>query len=253
MAGAPGLQEVERLRAPHLPDRDAVGTEPERGLDEIGKGGRAVLGAERHEVRRRALQLARILDQDDAVVGPRDLGEQRVDERCLAGGGAAGDEHVPALGDGEPENVGLRRRHDLGFDVVVEGEDGDGRLADGKGRARHDRREQAFEALARFRELGGDSRRAGMDLGANMMRDEPHDPLAIRRQQPLARVGKAIGQPVDPQPAVWVEHHLDDGGVFEPAGYCRTKCCAKHAGAARDRFTLVACSWHRGPPKLIGR
>ena len=45
----------------------------------------------------RALQLARVLDQDDAVGGLGDLGEQRVDERGLAGRGAAGDEDVLAL------------------------------------------------------------------------------------------------------------------------------------------------------------
>ena len=97
MAGAPGLQQIERLRAAHLADRDAVGPQAQRRADEIGERGRAVLGAQRHEVRRGALQLARILDQHDAVAGLGDLGEQRVDQRGLAGRGAAGDEDVLAL------------------------------------------------------------------------------------------------------------------------------------------------------------
>ena len=100
MAGAPGLQQVERLGAAHLADRNAVGAQAQRRAHEIGERGDAVLGAQRHEVRRGALQLARVLDQHDAVVGLGDFGEQRVGERGLAGRGAAGDEDVAALGDG---------------------------------------------------------------------------------------------------------------------------------------------------------
>ena len=67
MAGAPGLEQIERLGAAHLADRNAVGPQPQRGAHEVGQRGDAVLGAQRHEVRRRALQLARILDQHHAV------------------------------------------------------------------------------------------------------------------------------------------------------------------------------------------
>jgi hypothetical protein len=42
------------------------------------------------------LQLARILDQDDAIGGLGDLGQQRIGERGLAGRGAARDENVGA-------------------------------------------------------------------------------------------------------------------------------------------------------------
>jgi hypothetical protein len=45
MAGAPGLEEVQRLSAAHLADRDAVGPEAERGADKVREGGDAVLGA----------------------------------------------------------------------------------------------------------------------------------------------------------------------------------------------------------------
>ena len=100
MAGAPGLQEIERFGAAHLADRDAVGPQAQRRADEIGERGDAVLGAQRDEVGRAALQLARILDQHDAVGGAGDLGQQRVGERGLAGRGAAGDEDVLAVGDG---------------------------------------------------------------------------------------------------------------------------------------------------------
>jgi hypothetical protein len=43
----------------------------------------------------------------------------------------------------------------------------------------HDRRQQPLEPLARFGQLGRDTRAAGMDLGADMMRDQAHDALAI--------------------------------------------------------------------------
>ena len=88
------FEKIERFGAADFADRDAVGAQPKRGAHEIGQRGDAVLGAERHEIRRQALQLAGILDQHDAIGGFGDLGEQRVGERGLAGRGAAGDQDV---------------------------------------------------------------------------------------------------------------------------------------------------------------
>ncbi len=51
--------------------------------------------AQRDDVRRGALQLARVLDQDHPLVEIAHLGEQRVGERRLARRGAADDEDVP--------------------------------------------------------------------------------------------------------------------------------------------------------------
>jgi hypothetical protein len=85
VAGAPGLEEVERLGAAHLADGDAVGAQPERAADEFGERGDAVLGAQRDQVRRAALEFARVLDQHDPTALARDLGEQGVGERGLAG------------------------------------------------------------------------------------------------------------------------------------------------------------------------
>ena len=107
MAGAPSLQQVERFGAADLADRNAVGAQAQRGAHEIGQRDHAVLGAQRHEIRRGALQLARILDQHDAIGCLGDLGEQRVGERGLAGRGAAGDEDVLARGDGCAQRLGL--------------------------------------------------------------------------------------------------------------------------------------------------
>ena len=98
MAGAPGLEEIERLGAAHLADRDAVGAQAQRRAHEIGERDDAVLGPQRHEVRREALKFAGVFDQHDPVGGLRDLGEKSVGEGGLAGRGAAGDQDVAALG-----------------------------------------------------------------------------------------------------------------------------------------------------------
>ncbi len=57
-----------------------------------------------------------------------------------------------------------------------------------------------------------------MYLDADMMGDEPDDPLGIGGYDPAAGVLQPARQPVDPQPAVGIEHHLDDARVFETAG-----------------------------------
>ena len=67
MAGAPGLEQVQRFGAAHLADGDAIRPQPQRRAYEIGQARNPVFGAKRHEVRRQALQLARVFDQDDAV------------------------------------------------------------------------------------------------------------------------------------------------------------------------------------------
>ena len=64
----------------------------------------------RDEVRRLALELAGVLDQHDAIGCLGDFGEQRVDERGLAGRCAARDQDVAALRRprrGEPPPVPL--------------------------------------------------------------------------------------------------------------------------------------------------
>jgi hypothetical protein len=66
------------------------------------------------------LQLARVLDQDDAGIDPCHLGKQRICERRLARAGAAGHEDVVALGDRGAQRVRLGLRHQSVGDVVVE-------------------------------------------------------------------------------------------------------------------------------------
>ena len=62
--------------------------------------------------------------------GLGDLGEKRVDEGRLAGGGAARDQDVVALGTAGARVSAWSGGHDAGGDIVVEREDRDGGVAD---------------------------------------------------------------------------------------------------------------------------
>ena len=99
MTGSPGLQEIERFCTAHLADRNAIRTQPQRGANEIGERGDAVLGAKGHEIWSVALQFTGILDQHDPIGGLCDLRQQCIRERGLAGRGAAGDQNVAAIRD----------------------------------------------------------------------------------------------------------------------------------------------------------
>ena len=75
-----------------------------------------------------------------------------------------------------------------------------------------------------------------MDLDADMVGDEPHDALGVGGRDAAAGVLKPARQPVDPEPAIGIEHHLDDAGVFEIAGDRGAKRGAQHARAAGEGF-----------------
>jgi hypothetical protein len=78
-----------------------------------------------------------------------------------------------------------------------------------------------------------------MDFGADMVRDQAHDALAIGGRQPLARVGQPFGKPVDPDAPVGIQHHLDDGRVFQKRAMAgRARCAA----SARRAPALLNCS-----------
>jgi hypothetical protein len=69
--------------------------------------------------------------------------------------------------------LGLEPRHDAGSDIVIEGEDGDGGLADREGRGRDDGRQKPFKPLCRYRQLGKDAGATRIDRGADMVRKAP--------------------------------------------------------------------------------
>jgi hypothetical protein len=74
-----------------------------------------------------------------------------------------------------------------------------------------------------------------MDLSADVMCDKANDAFAVSRRQNRAGVGQPGCQAVDPQPPVWIEHHLDDGGIFQKRGDVRPERRAQHTGTARGR------------------
>jgi len=201
------------------------------------------------------LQLARILDQHDAVAGLGDLGKDRVDERGLAGRGTAGDEHVLAFAHRDAQQLGLRRRHDAGADIVVEREDGDGRTANGEARCGHDRRHQALEPLPAFRQLGRDARTVRMDLDTDVMCNEAHDAFGVCGRDAATGIFQPARQTVDPQATVRIEHHFDDAGIFKIGRDRRAKRCAQHARTAGKSFRPERDCRHMGPassPQLRG-
>jgi hypothetical protein len=203
-----------------------------RSEDKVRQRGDAILGAHRDEVRRTALQFAGVLDQHHAVARAGDLGQERVGERRLARAGAASDEDVLARGDGPTQQRRLTGGHGASVDIIVEGEDGDCGLADGEGRRRDDGRQQPLEPLSRLGQLGRDTRALRVNLSADMVRDKAHDPLAIGGRQCPTAILKAAGEPIDPEPAIGIQHHLDDRRVFEKGGDGRAERGAQHARTA---------------------
>ena len=121
------------------------------------------------------------------------------------------------------KRLGLLYSHDAGADVVIEREHCDGGFADREGRSCDHRRQKALEPLARLGQFGRDTGASGMNLGADMVRDQPHDPLAIGGIKALTGIGQSLRKPVDPEPPVGVEHHLDDCRVFQELSDGRTQ------------------------------
>lgn len=52
-----------------------------------------------------------------------------------------------------------------------------------------------------------------MDLRPDMMGHQPHDAFGIGWRDPVARITQPLGQAVDPQPPIGVEHDLDHSRV----------------------------------------
>jgi hypothetical protein len=81
-------------------------------------------------------------------------------------------------------------------------------------------------------------------LGADMVRDEPDDTLAVVSRKALASIGEARAEPIDPKPSVGVEHDLDDGRFVEPGRDFGPKRGDEHASAARLTFGLEVGNGH---------
>ena len=87
MTGVPGLQHVERAgTVPDLTDDDPIRPKAKRCLHQVANRDRRhrALRQQLQLIMSRALQLDRILDQDDAVVDDCRLGEQCIEKCGLA-------------------------------------------------------------------------------------------------------------------------------------------------------------------------
>ena len=142
------------------------------------------------------------------------------------------DEDIAALGHSPPEHRRLRRRHDSSGRVIIEREDSDRGLADRERRRRHDGRQKTLEPIFRVGQFGRYARRAGVNLGADMVGDEADDALAVGGREALSRIGQSGRQSVDPEPAVGVQHYFDDCRVFEKDGDRGAERGAQHARAS---------------------
>ena len=115
MSGVHRLDQRQHFVAAHFADDDPVGSQPEGGAHEIGKGHRRrAVGERGPRLETNGLsvserQLTGVLDHEDAFVG-RGVGQQCGQERGLAGRRGAGDHHVATRRDDLAEQ-GLARPH----------------------------------------------------------------------------------------------------------------------------------------------
>lgn len=195
------------------------------------------------------MQFARVLDEDDTLIKVRHFGEERIGERRLSRRGAARDENVFAFDDGEAQQSRRLGGHDAVFHVVGEGIDLCCGFADREAGRDADRREHAFEALARpfapGREFRRDNRRERVNLGARVRCDKPDDALDLRGIETHARVDPPLAEPVDPNRAVRVHHDFLSQRVGERCRDRRSHRAPQHRALAA--FGNVVCR-HSMPP-----
>src|SRR6185369_8603264 len=118
------LQHVQRGAVADLTDDDAVGAHPQRVAHQVPYGHLPAPldvggpGLQPQHVVLVQLQLGRVLDGDDALVGRQVLGKH-VQGGRLAGAGTAGDEHVEPATHAGGEEVGHRAGERAEPDEVV--------------------------------------------------------------------------------------------------------------------------------------
>src|SRR5947208_250105 len=86
-----------------------------------------------------------------------------------------------------------------------------------------------------------------MNLSADVMGNEPHDALAVGCSETLSGIRQPSRQPIDPEPAIGIEHDLDDPGVFEPGRYRRSERSTQHACTTGYRLGLKGTNCHAYP------
>ena len=187
VAGVHGLEHVQHLVAADLADDDAVGAHTQGVAHQVARRDLALAFDVRrarlqaHDVRLLELELGRVLDGDDALVG-RDEARQDVEQRRLARAGAARDQDVePRLHDALED-----LRHGLGDgplrDAVLHGQRLHGEAADRQERAvERQRRDDGVDARA-VRQAGVDVGRSFVDAAADARHDAVDDDSQVGRR-----------------------------------------------------------------------
>ncbi len=123
VAGVHGLQQVERLGSADFADDDAFGAHTQAVADQLAHGDLAFAldvgrpGFQPHHVRLLQLEFGRVLAGDDALV-VLDVVGQAVEQRGLAGAGAAGDQHVAADAADDLQDLRAFRRDRAELDAA---------------------------------------------------------------------------------------------------------------------------------------
>lgn len=140
VSGVHGLKHVESLAAAAFADDDAVGAHAQGVFDEGADGDFALAfdvdgaGFEADNMVLAEAEFGGVLDGDDAFVGGNEGGED-IEEGGFAGAGAAGDDDVLPVADGEFEEGGHLGGEGVALDEVVDAELVGGELADIEGGA----------------------------------------------------------------------------------------------------------------------
>src|SRR5258708_26573055 len=154
MVGVHGLQQVERFGSADFADDDAFGPHTQAVADQFAHRDLAFAldvggaGFQPHHMRLLQLKLGGVFAGDDALVVLDELG-QTVQERGLAGAGAAGNQHVAADAADNLENFGAFRRDGAELDQLIERQLVLFEFADGeRGAVDRQRRHDGIDAAA---------------------------------------------------------------------------------------------------------
>jgi len=170
-----------------------------------------------HDVRRRRLQLVGILKDHEAILRRQlcDRTEERVAQRRFPRARPADEDGTLPLGGDLPEHVVVIAREDAASDILLERDDAAGLLADHKGGCGDDRWKESLHATAVDRELADQARALGVDRPAKLRGNRNAKILGLVRQEAQATVEHAVDERIHPDPAVRIDHYLDDIGLRE--------------------------------------
>ena len=134
MPRTPSLEQIQGFAAAYFTDHDPIRAESAASSAASPQGWPPRIRAHRHVIFDEALQLDRVLEQDNAVASSGDLVKQGVGERGLAGAGAAGNQYVAALVNRFSKECSFVRRHRTLLNVGREADGRDGTLANSEDR-----------------------------------------------------------------------------------------------------------------------